>query len=169
MFRGCLLGSMVFYFASLHSWYFVVKAHAIRSHHFFGGIVRFPAIFLWLQKSDQITVMHKLNCAQITVLRLYTKHTHIAHKNTDCACDIHVECIWWMTDNSQTVRISRIHPDTQKGVSLIFLTKTKLRPRYTWRDQDQQVCTCGKHTTEMVYQGKYMIIVDLHFHFWIEN
>ena len=44
---------------------------AIRSHHFFGGKVRFPAIFLWLQKSDQITVMHKLNCAQITVLRLY--------------------------------------------------------------------------------------------------
>ena len=29
-------------------------AHAIRSHHFFGGKVRFPAIFLWLQKSDQI-------------------------------------------------------------------------------------------------------------------
>ena len=45
-------------------------ACAFRSHHFFGGKVRFPAIFLWLQKSDQITVMHKLNCAQITVLRL---------------------------------------------------------------------------------------------------
>jgi hypothetical protein len=45
-------------------------AHAIGSHQFFGGKVRFPAIFLWLQKSDQITVMHKLNCAQITALRL---------------------------------------------------------------------------------------------------
>ena len=46
-------------------------ACAIRSHPFFGRKVRFPVIFLWLQKSDQITVMHKLNCAQITVLRLY--------------------------------------------------------------------------------------------------
>ena len=33
------------------------------------------------------------------------------------------------------------------------------------QDQDLQVCTCGKHTTEMVYHGKYMIIVDFHFHF----
>jgi hypothetical protein len=46
-------------------------AHAIRRHYFFGGKVRFPAIFLWLQKSDKITVMYKLNCAQITVLQLY--------------------------------------------------------------------------------------------------
>ncbi len=38
-------------------------ARVIRSHHFFRGKVRFPAIFLWLQKSEQITVMHKLNCA----------------------------------------------------------------------------------------------------------
>ena len=45
-------------------------ARVIMSHHFFGGKVRFPAIFLWLQKSDQITVMQKLKCAQITVLQL---------------------------------------------------------------------------------------------------
>jgi hypothetical protein len=42
-------------------------ACAIRSHNFFGRKVRVPTILLWLQKSDQITVMHKLNCAQITV------------------------------------------------------------------------------------------------------
>ena len=48
-------------------------ARVIRSPHFFGRKVRFPAIFLWLQKSDQFTVMHKLNCAEITVLRLGEK------------------------------------------------------------------------------------------------
>ena len=49
----------------------------------------------------------------------------------------------------------------------IYLTKIKLRPRYAWRDQDQelQVCTCGKHTTEMLHHEKNMIIVDFHFHF----
>ena len=28
-----------------------------------------------------------------------------------------------------------------------------------------QVCTCGKHTTEMVYHANCMISVDFHFHF----
>ncbi len=32
-----------------------------------------------------------------------------------------------------------------------------------------QVCTCGKHTTRIVYHVNYMIIVDFHFHSWIEN
>ena len=44
---------------------------AITSHQFFGGKVWFPTIFLWLQKSDQITVMHKLNWAQI---KLHTNY-----------------------------------------------------------------------------------------------
>ncbi len=48
-------------------------ARVIRSPHFFGRKVRFPTSFLWRQKSDQFTVMYKLNCAQITVLRLGEK------------------------------------------------------------------------------------------------
>ncbi len=32
-----------------------------------------------------------------------------------------------------------------------------------------QVCPCGKHTTGMVYHVNYMMMVDFHPHFWIEN
>jgi hypothetical protein len=52
--------------------------------------------------------------------------------------------------------------DRDQVKTKIYLTEIKLRPRCTWRDQDQelQVCTCGKHITEMVYHGTYMITVD---------
>ena len=107
---------------------------------------------------------------------LQKHHVHEEHESyRDFEQKIQIACTismwnasdgWWMaTRLFQFSKFTQIH---KKGVSLDILDQDQVKTSIYLEGPDLHVCTCGKQTTEMVYRGKYLIIVDFHFHFWIE-